>query len=63
MKCPFCAYRVKKDEPLDLLAHVAMTHIGEVKALAERYVSSDVVWVLPTPEPEPPPETPTNAQV
>ena len=52
MKCPWCGVKLEP-ELAAFLVHAGALHTTELKDVASKLMTSDVVWVLPTPEAPP----------
>ena len=50
MKCPWCGLKLDA-ELTAFIVHAAALHTSEIKDIATKLMTSDVVWVVPTPEP------------
>ena len=48
MKCPWCGLRLEP-EVAAFLVHAVALHTAEMKDVAGKLMTSEVVWVVPTP--------------
>ena len=48
MKCPWCAAKLDP-EVAAFVVHAVSLHASEIKDVAAKLMTSEVVWVVPTP--------------